>query len=325
MSENTIRWTRDENGVVVLTLDDPAQSANTMNATSGTRWGGRRPPRGRDRRGQRRRHRLRQGDLHGRRRPQRPDPDRPRRRRRRRSPGGDDQGAPAAMGVIVGAGFLSSFVAQIFLAPIADRGRARQMVVLGLLFNLVGLLGMADRRDGVRLADRPLPDGDRSRCRHTCNPQDCDQRRSGSPRPQRRHAACGRRRRVRIGLVISALLVPHSVSRRRSWRLPSLPRCSCRWCCGSPCPRRPRRHRPRSRSICCAAADGGGSDARGGVVHDDRHVRRAVGARARRSRGERLDRQPRDHRVHAAARRSSGRTADVWRNGSVRSGSARSG
>jgi 3-hydroxyacyl-CoA dehydrogenase/enoyl-CoA hydratase/3-hydroxybutyryl-CoA epimerase len=32
MSENeTIRWSRDEDGVVVLTLDDPARSANTMN------------------------------------------------------------------------------------------------------------------------------------------------------------------------------------------------------------------------------------------------------------------------------------------------------
>src|SRR5688572_11028615 len=33
MSErNTIRWEQDEDGIVVLTLDDPEQSANTMNA-----------------------------------------------------------------------------------------------------------------------------------------------------------------------------------------------------------------------------------------------------------------------------------------------------
>ncbi|NHU47772.1 3-hydroxyacyl-CoA dehydrogenase NAD-binding domain-containing protein [Rhodococcus sp. A14] len=32
MSENTIRWDRHDDGVVVLTLDDPNQSANTMNA-----------------------------------------------------------------------------------------------------------------------------------------------------------------------------------------------------------------------------------------------------------------------------------------------------
>ena len=29
---NTIRWDKDEDGIVVLTLDDPNQSANTMNA-----------------------------------------------------------------------------------------------------------------------------------------------------------------------------------------------------------------------------------------------------------------------------------------------------
>lgn len=47
------------------------------------------------------------------------------------------------LGVIVGAGFLASFFAQMFLAPIADRGRARQMVIVGLLLNIVGLIGMA--------------------------------------------------------------------------------------------------------------------------------------------------------------------------------------
>ena len=31
MSDSTIRWDKDEDGVVVLTLDDPNQSANTMN------------------------------------------------------------------------------------------------------------------------------------------------------------------------------------------------------------------------------------------------------------------------------------------------------
>src|SRR3954449_10531024 len=31
MSTSTIRWDRDDDGIVVLTLDDPNQSANTMN------------------------------------------------------------------------------------------------------------------------------------------------------------------------------------------------------------------------------------------------------------------------------------------------------
>ena len=36
MSESTtIRWDQDADGVVILTLDDPNQSANTMNAAYG--------------------------------------------------------------------------------------------------------------------------------------------------------------------------------------------------------------------------------------------------------------------------------------------------
>ncbi len=51
------------------------------------------------------------------------------------------------LGAIVGVGFLSSFVAQMLLAPIADRGRARQLVVWGLILNIVGLVGMAFGED----------------------------------------------------------------------------------------------------------------------------------------------------------------------------------
>src|SRR5262245_10428148 len=47
------------------------------------------------------------------------------------------------LGLIVGIGFVASFVGQVFLAPIADRGHARAMVVAGLSLNVVGLLGMA--------------------------------------------------------------------------------------------------------------------------------------------------------------------------------------
>jgi MFS family permease len=47
------------------------------------------------------------------------------------------------LGAIVGIGFFSAFFAQILLAPIADRGHARRMVVAGLLLNVVGMLGMA--------------------------------------------------------------------------------------------------------------------------------------------------------------------------------------
>ena len=47
------------------------------------------------------------------------------------------------LGAIVGVGFLSSFVAQIFLAPVADRGHARRLVLGGLAMNVAGLLLMA--------------------------------------------------------------------------------------------------------------------------------------------------------------------------------------
>jgi MFS transporter, DHA1 family, tetracycline resistance protein len=48
-----------------------------------------------------------------------------------------------ALGLIVAMGFLSSFVAQVTIAPLADRGHARLMIVLGMVFNVAGLLGMA--------------------------------------------------------------------------------------------------------------------------------------------------------------------------------------
>ena len=48
-----------------------------------------------------------------------------------------------ALGLIVAMGFLSSFLAQVTIAPLADRGHARVMIVLGMVFNVAGLLGMA--------------------------------------------------------------------------------------------------------------------------------------------------------------------------------------
>ncbi len=47
------------------------------------------------------------------------------------------------LGVIVGIGFLSSFLAQILVAPLADRGHARRSVGIGMAIAVVGLLGMA--------------------------------------------------------------------------------------------------------------------------------------------------------------------------------------
>lgn len=47
------------------------------------------------------------------------------------------------LGVLIGAGFISAFVAQIVIAPLADRGHARTLIIIGVLGNVVGLLMMA--------------------------------------------------------------------------------------------------------------------------------------------------------------------------------------
>jgi MFS family permease len=48
-----------------------------------------------------------------------------------------------ALGLVIGIGFLSGFVAQVTLAPIADRGRARLVLFSGMALNVVGLVMMA--------------------------------------------------------------------------------------------------------------------------------------------------------------------------------------
>lgn len=46
------------------------------------------------------------------------------------------------IGAVIGGGFLAAFVAQILIAPLADRGHARRLIVVGVLANVVGLLLM---------------------------------------------------------------------------------------------------------------------------------------------------------------------------------------
>ena len=48
-----------------------------------------------------------------------------------------------ALGVIIGIGFFSGFVAQVLIAPLADRGHARRLVLLGLFLDVIGVLAMA--------------------------------------------------------------------------------------------------------------------------------------------------------------------------------------
>jgi MFS family permease len=47
-----------------------------------------------------------------------------------------------AIGVVIGIGFVAGFLAQLTIAPLADRGHARRVVLFGVLVNVVGLLLM---------------------------------------------------------------------------------------------------------------------------------------------------------------------------------------
>lgn len=51
--------------------------------------------------------------------------------------------AERSLGFVVAVGFFSAFFAQIFFAPLADRGHARKLVYIGMVLNLVGLIAMA--------------------------------------------------------------------------------------------------------------------------------------------------------------------------------------
>lgn len=48
-----------------------------------------------------------------------------------------------AIGVLIGAGFISAFFAQILIAPLADRGFARRLIIAGVAANVFGLVMMA--------------------------------------------------------------------------------------------------------------------------------------------------------------------------------------
>jgi MFS family permease len=50
--------------------------------------------------------------------------------------------ASSHLGWVVGIGFFISFLAQILIAPLADRGHAKRLIAVGVLINVVGLLAM---------------------------------------------------------------------------------------------------------------------------------------------------------------------------------------
>jgi MFS family permease len=49
----------------------------------------------------------------------------------------------SALGGVIGIGFFAGFLAQVLIAPLADRGHARQLVLAGMMLDLVGLVMMA--------------------------------------------------------------------------------------------------------------------------------------------------------------------------------------
>lgn len=56
----------------------------------------------------------------------------------------DDYGiAEFWLGVVVGVGFFAGFVSQVFIAPLADRGHARTLLLTGLALNVAGLITVA--------------------------------------------------------------------------------------------------------------------------------------------------------------------------------------
>ncbi len=64
----------------------------------------------------------------------------------------DDYGiSEGGIGLIVAIGFLTGFVVQLTLAPLADRGHARKLVIIGVLITIAGTLGMATSKTLVLL------------------------------------------------------------------------------------------------------------------------------------------------------------------------------
>ena len=47
-----------------------------------------------------------------------------------------------AIGFVIGIGFVAAFLSQVLIAPLADRGHARRVVLFGVAINVVGLLLM---------------------------------------------------------------------------------------------------------------------------------------------------------------------------------------
>jgi MFS family permease len=56
-----------------------------------------------------------------------------------------------ALGAVIGIGFFAGFLAQVLIAPLADRGHARALVLAGIAINVSGLLLLAGSRSFLPL------------------------------------------------------------------------------------------------------------------------------------------------------------------------------
>src|SRR4029079_2230183 len=57
----------------------------------------------------------------------------------------------SALGAVIGIGFFAGFLAQVLIAPLADRGHARALVLAGIVVNVSGLLLLAASRSFLPL------------------------------------------------------------------------------------------------------------------------------------------------------------------------------
>jgi MFS transporter, DHA1 family, tetracycline resistance protein len=57
----------------------------------------------------------------------------------------------AALGAVIGIGFFAGFIAQVLIAPLADRGHARALVLTGICVNVVGLVVLSASRTFIPL------------------------------------------------------------------------------------------------------------------------------------------------------------------------------
>ena len=57
----------------------------------------------------------------------------------------------SALGAVVAVGFFTSFLAQVLVAPMADRGHAKRLVIIGIIAEVIGLAIMAVGQDVLTL------------------------------------------------------------------------------------------------------------------------------------------------------------------------------